>query len=43
VAAGEGPSCRRARLRFATDRLTLLRRSRECLLSGGPPLADERR
>ena len=43
VAAGGGPSRRRARLRFATDRLALLRRSREYLLSGGPPTADERR
>ena len=43
MATGEGATCRRARLRFATDRLALLRRSRECLLSGGPPSADEHR
>jgi hypothetical protein len=43
VATGEGATRRRARLRFATDRLTLLRRSRGYLLSGGPPSADERR
>jgi hypothetical protein len=43
VAAGEGATCRRAKLRFATDRLALLRRSREYLLSGGPPTVDERR
>jgi hypothetical protein len=43
AASGEGAAHLQARLGFATDRLALLRRSRECLLSGGlPPEADER-
>ena len=41
VAIGEVATRRRARLRCATDCLTLLRRSREYLLSGGSPSADE--
>jgi hypothetical protein len=41
--AGKDATCLRARLRFATDCLALLRMSPGCLLSGGPPPeVDER-
>jgi hypothetical protein len=43
MASGSGAAHLQARLRFAKDRLALLRRSRECLSSGGSPSeADER-
>jgi hypothetical protein len=42
VAAGKDAARLRARLRFAMDRLALLRQSREHLLSGGLPSTDER-